>query len=280
MRTLSRVLHSRSVRYSGDFLLLLALLGILAPVLPLADPIAIDLTAKFDTPSWAHWLGTDLLGRDLLSRMVWGIRETVFTSFAAMVVTLVFGMFWGGLSGALGGRADTVMMRICDAWMSVPSEVLLLAIVGMMGPGTGNIIFACFMAKWPWYARMIRVLVRHIARSGFVQFAWISGSSRLQILWHHLLPNAAGDVFVLATLEAGGIVLMVSTLSFLGLGVSSPSPEWGMMLAEAKNVMTLHPWQMVVPGVMILLTVAAFNFLGDALRDVLDPRSRIQGAQA
>ena len=156
--------------------------------------------------------------------------------------------------------------------MSFPSAVLVLAIVGIAGPGLGNILFACAAAKWPWYARMMRTILRSIMQSGYVQYARAAGASRFHILFSHLLPGAAGEFFVLMTIDTGAVILMISSLSFLGLGTQPPTPEWGMMLSEAKNVLSLYPWQMLPPGLAILTTVAAFNFLGDSLRDVFDMR--------
>ena len=157
-------------------------------------------------------------------------------------------------------------------WMSFPSEVLILALVGMMGPGLENVLIACLLAKWPWYARMMRGLILHLNSAGFVQFARVTGASNMKVLFGHLVPNAAGECFVLGTIDTGSVVLMISALSFLGLGAQPPMPEWGSMLADAKNVMTLYPGQMFVPGLAILLVVAALNFLGDALRDAFDVR--------
>ena len=218
---------------SGLFLLAVLAAGLAAPLLPLADPTAIDISSKFLPPSLEHPFGTDLLGRDMLSRMIWGIRTTFVTALLTMIVT---------------------------------------AGVGMMGPGLENVLIACLLAKWPWYARMMRGLILHLNSAGFVQFARVTGASNMKVLFGHLVPNAAGECFVLGTIDTGSVVLMISALSFLGLGAQPPMPEWGSMLADAKNVMTLYPGQMFVPGLAILLVVAALNFLGDALRDAFDVR--------
>ncbi|MBR2609514.1 ABC transporter permease subunit, partial [Desulfovibrio sp.] len=156
--------------------------------------------------------------------------------------------------------------------LSFPGEVMVLAIVGMLGPGLENVVLACVVAKWPWYARMMRTVTLRYADRDFVRFARVAGYGTGHIIRRHLLPCAAGEISVLATLDTGAVILMVSALSFLGLGVQPPTPEWGMMLGEAREVMVLYPWQMLPPGLAILLVVAACNYLGDSLRDALDPR--------
>ena len=274
MKRLLTALRSPAAALSAAFLLVTALLGLAAPLLPLAAPDAVDFGAKFAPPSGAHWLGADLLGRDVLSRLIWGVRETLFTACAAMTATLTLGILAGGAAGAAGGALDRVLMRVADGWMSIPSEVMILALAGMLGPSPGSIVFACAAAKWPWYARMIRTFIRRTAQTDFVRFSRTAGVTGLRIFTTHLLPNAAGEVFVIATLDAGSVILMISTLSFLGLGAAAPSSEWGMMLADARNVMMLNPWQMLPPGLMILGSAAAFNFLGDVLRDAFDPQAR------
>ena len=151
---------------------------------------------------------------------------------------------------------------------------MILAMVGLLGPGIENIIIGCLVAKWPWYARMIRSLAKRIQNSAFIRFSLVNNADRRWILTRHLFPNVLADFFVLATLDTGSVILMISSLSFLGLGVSAPTAEWGMMLAEAKNVMTLYPWQMLPAGLMILCTVVALHFLGDALAQVFEPKQR------
>lgn len=267
---LRRLLADRTARVCIAFIVLLLAAGLAAPVLPIPDPTEVNIGDKFAMPSAEHWLGADQLGRDNFSRIIWGILPTVYSALGAMLLTSLIGALYGALAGVLRGRADSVLMRVADVMMSFPSEVLILAIVGMMGPGLANMIIACVAAKWAWYARMMRAIVRRISDSGYVCFARVSGAHSLRILFTHLLPASAGEFFVLMTLDTGSVVLMISALSFLGLGVQPPTAEWGMMLAEAKDVMLQYPWQMVWPGCAILITVACFNFLGDCVRDAFD----------
>ncbi|MBO4335318.1 MAG: ABC transporter permease subunit [Desulfovibrio sp.] len=253
------------------FLLAVILLGLLAPLIAPHDPVSIDVRHKFSGFSAAHLLGTDHLGRDILSRLIFGIRTSLGFSLLTMSATVAIGIVLGMLAGFLHGKVEALIMRFCDVMMSFPSEVMILAIVGMLGPGLPNVVLACVIAKWPWYTRMIRTVTRQYADMNYIRFARVAGYSIPYIIRKHLLPCAAGEIIVLASLDTGSVLLMISALSFLGLGVQPPTPEWGMMLGEAKNIMILYPEQMLPPGIAILLVVAAFNFLGDSLRDALDP---------
>ena len=253
------------------FLVLVALAGLLAPYIVPYDPADIDVRNKFAPCGWTHWLGTDHLGRDILSRLVYGTRASLGFSLLTMVVTVSIGIVLGMSAGFLRGKVEAFLMRLCDVMMSFPSEVMILAIVGMLGPGLENVVLACVIAKWPWYTRMIRTVTRQYADMNFIRFARVAGYGTPYIIRRHLLPCAAGEIIVLATLDTGAVILMISALSFLGLGVQPPTPEWGMMLGEAKDIMILYPEQMLPPGITILLVVAAFNFLGDSLHDALDP---------
>lgn len=253
------------------FLVLVALAGLLAPYIVPYDPADIDVRNKFAPCGWTHWLGTDHLGRDILSRLVYGTRASLGFSLLTMGVTVSIGIVLGMAAGFLRGKVEAFLMRLCDVMMSFPSEVMILAIVGMLGPGLENVVLACVIAKWPWYTRMIRTVTRQYADMNYIRFARVAGYGTPYIIRRHLLPCAAGEIIVLATLDTGAVILMISALSFLGLGVQPPTPEWGMMLGEAKDIMILYPEQMLPPGITILLVVAAFNFLGDSLRDALDP---------
>lgn len=259
------------------FLALVMAAGLFAPWLAPADPLEMDVKNKFAPFGPGHWLGTDQLGRDTLSRLLYGVRATLGFSLLTMLATVALGMVLGMSAGLLRDRVEAVLMRLCDVMMSFPSEVMILAIVGMLGPGLENVVVACIAAKWPWYTRMIRTVTRQYADMNAVSYARVAGYRAPYIIRRHLLPRAAGEIAVLATLDAGSVILMISALSFLGLGVQPPTPEWGMMLGEAKEVMVLYPRQMLPPGVAILLVVAACNFLGDSLRDALDPQHSPDG---
>jgi nickel transport system permease protein len=248
------------------------LLGVLAPVIAPHDPLTLNVAAKYAAVSPEYPFGTDQLGRCVLSRLVYGIRTTVGLSLATMLATLGIGTLLGLIAGFFRGRVDEAIMRFCDVVLSFPSEVMILAIVGMLGPGLTNVVIANIAAKWAWYTRMIRSLVIQYTDKNYIRFARVAGCSTGHIMRRHLFPGVLSDIVVLATLDTGWVILNISALSFLGLGVQAPTPEWGMMLNEAKNIMITHPWQMLAPGLAILVVVSAFNFLGDSIRDALDPK--------
>lgn len=250
----------------------ISIAGILAPWIAPNDPNLSDVINTFASPSWEFPLGTDLLGRCVLSRVLYGIQTTLFYSFFTMLVTAVFGALIGIISGYFRGKIDEVIMRFCDIMLSFPYEVMVLSIVGVLGPGIINIIIANFIAKLAWYIRMIRCAVISFTHQNYILYSETVGTPKRHIILKHLLPNVASETILLATLDIGWIILSISTLSFLGLGVQLPTPEWGAMLSEAKEVLFTNPEQMIIPGLAIMIVVSAFNLLGDSLRDILDPK--------
>lgn len=253
-------------------ILSVCLAGMLAPLIAPHDPTTVDIKSKLLGMSLAYPFGTDQLGRCVFSRLLYGIRTTVFLSLIAMVATIVIGTVLGMIAGLFRGWVDELIMRICDIMLSFPSEVMILAIVGILGSGISNIVIANIIAKWAWYTRMIRSIVIQYVDKNYIKFAKVSGCSNLHIIRKHLIPGTIGEIVVLATLDTGWVILNISALSFLGLGVQAPTPEWGMMLSEAKNIMTIYPEQMLPAGLAILVIVAAFNFLGDSLQEALNPK--------
>jgi nickel transport system permease protein len=270
VNVLKRLIEDRLALVCICFLFVVIILGIFAPMVAPHSPIEVNVKEKFAGISKDYPLGTDHLGRCILSRVLYGIRSTVFISLLAMAITILLGTLFGILAGGLRGKVDEIIMRACDVFLSFPNEIIILAIIGMLGPGLFNVVLACIIAKWAWYARMIRMVVLNYTDQNYIRFAKVSGCSTGHIVKKHLLPGAAGEISVLATLDTGSVILMISALSFLGLGIQAPTPEWGMMLNEAKNVLIVHPFQMIAPGVAILLVVAAFNFLGDSLQDAFN----------
>ena len=216
--------------------------------------------------------GTDQLGRCVLSRMLYGIQPTLGLALLTMIGTIGLGAFMGLLAGYFKGPIDEIIMRIVDVMLSFPSQIMVFAVVALLGIDVRNVILANVFIKWAWYARMIRTSVVQYRDCNFVQFSRCVGTSERFILCRHLLPSITADLAVLATLDIGWAIINISTLSFLGLGVQAPIPEWGAMLNEAKHVLTTNPIQMFVPGIAIVALVTAFNLLGDALRDVFDPK--------
>lgn len=252
--------------------LIVALIGIFAPFIAPNDPYATDILNKFAGFSQQYPLGTDNLGRCILSRMIYGIRPTLGLAVLTMLGTIGLGALMGLLAGYFRGIVEEVIMRTVDVMLSFPSQIMVFAVVALLGISVQNVILANVFIKWAWYARMIRTGVMQYRDRNFVRFSRCIGTPESFILFRHLVPSIAADLAVLSSLDVGWAIINISTLSFLGLGVQAPTPEWGAMLSEAKNVLTSNPVQMLVPGIAVVILVAAFNLMGDALRDVLDPK--------
>lgn len=245
-----------------------------APLLAPHDPNAVDVLRKFAPPSAEFPLGTDHLGRDNLSRLLYGARLSIGTAVTATLGVSFLGLWLGMLAGYLGGLVDTVISRVVDVLLAFPSFLLALAITGILGPGLGNLMLAVVAVSWAGYARIVRGSILAEREKPYVEAARATGVSGWRILWRHLLRNIVGPVVVLTTLDMGAILLGISALSFLGLGVKPPTPEWGAMLSEGRNYLGQAPNMMLFPGAAIFLMALGFNLFGDGLRDVLDPRTR------
>ena len=264
---MKKILKDRVALACLIILAIIVLLGIFAPVISSYNPLEGSLTQKFKSPSLKHLLGTDYLGRDTFTRLIYGVRSTLFLSVATMVPTILIGLIVGLISGYFRGIIDEILMRFCDVMMSFPSQVMILAIIGALGIGIKNVIIANIVVKWMWYARMIRGNVIRQSDRNYILFSKTIGARTFYIFRKHIIPMIMPELIVLITLDMGWMILSISTLSFLGLGVQPPVPEWGAMLSEAKNVISTRPEQMLVPGLAIVITVAAFNLLGDSFKD-------------
>ncbi|MEG5262839.1 nickel ABC transporter permease subunit NikC [Pseudomonas sp. JDS28PS106] len=249
-------------------LLLLALLG---PWLAPHDPTLVSLDQRLLPPDASHWLGTDHLGRDVLSRLMVGTRLSLGSVLMVLILVLALGIGVGGLAGILGGKVDAVLMRLCDMFLTFPTLVLAFFLISLLGTGLTNVIIAIALSHWAWYARMVRGMVIAQRNRDYVLASRLAGASRLARMRQHILPTVAGQLLVLASMDIGHMMLHVSGLSFLGLGVSPPTPEWGVMINDAREFIWTQPQLMLWPGLMIFFSVMAFNLLGDALRDRLDP---------
>ena len=269
---LHRFLHNKTAVGTVSLVLIVALMGIFAPVIAPHDPYATDILNKFAHFSKEYPLGTDNLGRCILSRMIYGIRPTLGLAVLTMLGTIGLGALMGLLAGYFRGITEELIMRVVDVMLSFPSQIMVFAVVALLGINVQNVILANVFIKWAWYARMIRTGVMQYRDRNFVQFSRCVGMPERFILFRHLLPSITSDLAVLASLDVGWAIINISTLSFLGLGVQAPTPEWGAMLNEAKDVLTSNPTQMIAPGIAIVVLVCCFNLMGDALRDVLDPK--------
>ena len=267
-----RFFRNRTAVFTVAFVLLVGLVGVLAPVIAPNDPYETNILNKFASYSLQYPLGTDQLGRCVLSRMIYGIRPTLGLAVLTMLGTIGLGALTGLLAGYFRGITEELIMRVVDVMLSFPSQIMVFAVVALLGINVQNVILANVFIKWAWYARMIRTGVMQYRDRNFVQFSRCVGTPERFILFRHLVPSIAADLAVLSSLDVGWAIINISTLSFLGLGVQAPTPEWGAMLSEAKNVLTSNPAQMLVPGIAIVVLVSAFNLMGDAIRDVLDPK--------
>lgn len=250
-------------------------LGLSAPFLPIADPDAQNLSQRLKPPSSEHILGTDDLGRDMFSRIIWGARVSVPAGIAVIFATGVIGCALGALAGYLGGAVDTVIMRTADTILSFPSIILAMSITAVRGgPGLGNALIAVGFVLWPEYARLMRGQVLMIRENEFVSAAKSIGAGRNRILFRHILPSTDAPIIVKATLDVGAAIVLTAGLSFIGLGAVPPTAEWGAMIKQGADKGLQYWWYALVPGVAIMSVVMALNFFGDGLRDALDPRRR------
>jgi peptide/nickel transport system permease protein len=250
--------------------------AVFAPWLAPQDPARLDLTGRLMGPSWAHWFGTDELGRDILSRILFGARISLIVAVSVVGLSLVVGLVAGGLAGFYGGWTDTVVnVYVTNAFMALPGILLAIAFVAFMGPGLGNVILALAISGWVGYARLVRAQVMAVKEREFVEAARALGASDLRVMWRHILPNILQPLIVQVAIGMAGAVLAEATLSFLGLGVPPPTASWGSMLNDARSHLFDSPHMGVFPAVAVMLCVLAFNFIGDALRDWMDPRTRM-----
>lgn len=254
-------------------LLVLIVAAIFGPALAPHDPYAQELANRLVPPGAAsHLLGTDSLGRDIFSRLIYGARITLSIAVLVVVLVVPVGLAVGTLSGFLGGWVDTVLMRLTDIALAFPKIVLALALAAALGPGVINAVIAISITAWPAYARLARAETLRLVQSDFIHAARLQGASNSRLLLKYIVPLCSSSVIVRATLDMAGIILTVAGLGFLGLGAQPPSPEWGFMVASGRNVLIDAWWVATVPGLAILLVSLAFNLLGDGLRDVFDPR--------
>ncbi|AOK88355.1 nickel transporter permease [Paenibacillus polymyxa] len=272
---LTRTRLSKTWIVSLSILLILAAITVV-PFLAPQDPYRIQMGNRLQSISATHWLGTDHLGRDVLSRVIAGLRTTVGTSLLILAVSLVVGVPLGLLSGFIGGWMDRVFKRVVDAFMTLPDYIFAIVLSGLLGPGLVNLIFAVTAVKWVGYARLVRSTVLAEKQKDYISLSILAGTSSLRIVMRHILPHAIGNVLVLATLDIGKIILMIASLSFLGLGPQPPIPEWGTMLNEGRAYFQMAPHLMLVPGIAVVLTVLLANVLGDKLRDRYDVKTRTE----
>ncbi len=259
----------------GMIVLAWLVLALAAPLVAPYAPDAVDVTVRLQPPSAVHWLGTDELGRDVLSRLIYGARVSMLTGVVVVAVGGLVGTLVGGIAAYAGGWVESVLMRFTDLVLCFPPIILALAIAAALGIGTTNTIIAMLVVWWPKFARLARSLVLQQRAREYVEAAIIAGYSPARILGRHIIPNAVGPLVVLLTLDVGNAIITFAGLSFLGLGVVPPTAEWGAMVAEGRQLVQQW-WVAAFPGFAILSIVLGFNFFGDGVRDWLDPKAGIR----
>lgn len=271
-----KIRHNKTIIFCTCVIVIVCLAGIFAPILAPNDPITTNPSCKYGTPCHQYPLGNDQLGRCILSRLLYGIRPSVLYVLAALFLSVLLGTCMGLIAGYFGGRIDDLIMRLCEVMLALPTEVMTLAIIGVLGVGIDKILLTYILLKWAWYCRMIRTVVRQYKDLSYVNFARASGYSNFSIIRRHILPSVIAEIIVISSSSVSSMILLISSLSFLGLGIQPPTPEWGMMLNEARDVMYIFPMQMVYPGAAVMIISVLFAFLGDSLRDVLDPQNTLE----
>lgn len=259
--------------FGAAIVVLWILVAIFAPVISPYPFEAVDVTKRLLPPSAQHWLGTDALGRDVLSRLLWGSRISLFAGIVVVAIGAVLGVVIGGIAAYAGGKAEELMMRATDLVLCFPPIILAMAIAAALGIGVRNTMIAMLIVWWPKFARLARSLVLVQRSQEYVEAAVVMGYGSGRILFRHIVPNAVGPLVVLVTLDVGQAIITFAGLSFLGLGVIPPMPEWGAMVSEGRELVDQW-WVATFPGLAILSVVVGFNFLGDGVRDWLDPKSR------
>ncbi len=260
----------------GVLLIAFVFMALFAPWLAPHDPAQLDLNARLASPSAGHWFGTDELGRDVLSRTIYGARISLTVAVSVVAISLALGLVLGGAAGFFGGVTDTVVnIYVTNAFLALPGILLAVAFVAFLGPSLGNLILALAISGWVGYARLVRAQVMAMKERECVQAARSLGAGNLRLMCRHILPNILQPIIVQAAIGMAAAVLAEATLSFLGLGVQPPTATWGAMLNDARSHLFESPHLIFFPAVAVMLCVLSFNFIGDALRDYMDPRTRI-----
>jgi peptide/nickel transport system permease protein len=278
--TRGRLFRSRRVIWGGLFLCLIVLVAGLADFLSPANPLTNSLDNRLRPPftmtADGHYiLGGDALGRDILSRVIWGARISLAIGLTAVLVAGAIGITLGLLAGCYGGRTDEVIMRVADVQLAIPTILLAIALIGVLGPSLRNLVLVLGISGWVLYARTIRSVVLSMRESQFVEAARALAASDFRIIFRHILRNVWTPAIVIASQQMGGMIILESSLSYLGLGVPAPMPTWGSMIADGRNYISIAWHDSTIPGLILISTVLAVNFFGDGLRDVLDPRLRV-----
>lgn len=272
LSVLQTMSHNRLAIIGLIVLAVLVLIAIFAPLLAPYDPLEVDVVNRLQKPGLKHWFGTDDMGRDMLSRMMYGARYSLLLGILTVVVSTVFGMLIGAVAGYCGGIVDNVLMRLMDILSAIPAMLLALVVAAVFGKGFGKTILALAIPAIPGSARILRASFLSIRKIEYIEAARCMNCSSLRIMIKHLLPNSLAPMIVNCTMGVASAILQASGLSFIGLGVQPPTPEWGAMLASSRDYIRDYPYLVLIPGIVLMITVLSINLMGDALRDALDPK--------
>jgi len=271
---MKRLLKNFAFTFGAILTIVLVLMAVAAPLLAPFDPDVQDTSRRLEAPSHDHPLGLDDLGRDVLSRILFGARVSLRVGFSVVILGSLIGVFLGSIAGYFGGAADLIVMRICDILLAFPGILLAIALVAMLGPSLNNVIIALAIINWVGYARLVRGQVLKVREMEYVTAAKALGARSPRVILRHVLPNVINPIIVMATLGLAGVILAEAALSFLGLGVQPPTPSWGKMLDSGRRYLGVANHLAIFPGAAIMLAVMGLNFLGDGLIDALDPKYR------
>ncbi len=269
---LRKLWRNRSFRIGFPIVLAFIILGLIAPLIAPYNPVKGNLSEALQPPSSKHWFGTDQLGRDIFSRTIYGARISLIVAFTGILLAVIAGVLYGAASGYAGGNIDEALMRIIDILLAFPDILLAILVAAIVGPGLLNVIIAVGAYNFPQFARITRGAVLAVKELEYVEAAEAIGESSFSILFRYILPNSMYPVVVHGTLRTGASILTAAALSFLGLGVQPPTPEWGAMINEAMKYLDIAPQMWIFPGIFLTITVLGFNLMGDGLNDVLNPR--------
>lgn len=275
---ISRMLHSKFFMVGAVTAIVIILLSVFSPVIVQYDPLTNNLAERLMAPEYfarglqGHVFGTDEAGRDIFSRLLLGSRYSLTIAAVVVFVAAFIGTVLGAVSGYFGGAVDAVIMRLCDIMMAIPNLVLAIAVMAVLGPNIFNLVIVLIITTWVQYCKVTRNNVMVVKNTEFVKASQVLGASRMHVMFSQIFPNVTTQLIILISQQLGWTILTEASLSFLSLGVQPPTPSWGNMIADGRNFLITNPWLVMVPGVALMVTVLAFNFLGDGLRDVLDPK--------
>lgn len=275
IKDLLHIFYKNKMAVAGFIIILaMVIIAVFAPLIATQAPEAQDLAARFQSPSATHFFGTDNFGRDIFSNVVYGARISLFIGLVATIISVIIGTIIGAVAGFFGGAVDNLMMRLVDIILSIPSLILAIAISAVLGTGIRNLILAVSLSSITNYARIVRASVLSVKEQEYVEAAKIGGVSNFRLIFRHILPNCTGPIIVQATLGVGTAILQAASLSFIGLGVQPPTPEWGGMLSQGRSYIRDYPHMTIFPGLAIALTIFSLNLFGDGLSDTLDVKQR------